>query len=92
MKSAGILAQKQLAEAARQLTDLRANAITIEFETANAEKEWLEARRRGVIGVGGRKVKFSAAVPDDYEFWLFTGEYWWDELGYYKYNLVAECP
>ncbi|NOZ85742.1 MAG: hypothetical protein GXP49_05690 [Deltaproteobacteria bacterium] len=92
MKSAGILAQKEIAEAAKQLTDLRANAITIEFETANAEKEWLEARRRGVIGAGGRKVSFSAAVPDNYEFWIFSGEYWWDELGYYKYNLVAECP
>ena len=74
------------------LTELRADAITIEFETADAEKDWLEARRRGAVGqLGQKKVTFSAAVPDDFEFWLFSGEYWWDELGYYKYNLVGDC-
>lgn len=93
MKSAGLLAQAELADAAMQLTELRANAITIEFETADAEKDWLEYTRRGGAGIGQKKkVTFSAAVPDDFEYWRFTGEYWWDELGYYKFNLFGDCP
>ena len=30
-------------------------------------------------------------VDDEHQFWPFTGEYWRDELGYYRYRLVNKC-
>jgi hypothetical protein len=30
-------------------------------------------------------------VDDEHQFWPFTGEYWRDELGYYRYKLMNKC-
>jgi hypothetical protein len=30
-------------------------------------------------------------VDDEHQFWPFTGEYWRDELGYYRYKLANKC-
>jgi hypothetical protein len=30
-------------------------------------------------------------VDDEHEFWKFNGEYWRDELGYYRVRLQNRC-
>ena len=34
---------------------------------------------------------FTTAVPDDYQYWPFDGEYWRDEWGTDEYTLAEGC-
>jgi hypothetical protein len=37
--------------------------------------------------------KEEAIVVDDEHFvWKFNGEYWKDELGYYRFRIRSKCP
>ena len=31
-------------------------------------------------------------IDDEHEKWPFTGEYWKDELGYYRFKVQNKCP
>ena len=31
-------------------------------------------------------------VDDEHQTWDFNGEYWKDELGFYRYRISSQCP
>ena len=53
------------------------------YEQAAAIGEMAEARR-----MAQRNLR----VPRGEQRWAFQGEYWADELGYYRVTAVPECP
>jgi len=92
MNKAGIMAKGKLEFELLELRTLSSNALRIRVDTVEKEKTYLEKQ----LSEGGardviRKYKYSVAVPDDYLYWPYVGEYWRDELGTYRYTLTKGC-
>jgi hypothetical protein len=68
--------------------------IKIEYEILQGEKGELEedVKAEAETRSGGRVKDISnVRIDDEHEFWPFLGEYWRDELGYYRYKLLNKC-
>jgi hypothetical protein len=72
-------------------------ALSIRYETLGAEKDLLQqsTQQKGDFEMRQRakrqRLTFSVSVSDEFIFWPFQGEYWVDELGYYRYRIKGEC-
>ena len=89
---AGSIAQAKLDFELQELRTMRANGLRIKFDTVTKEKEFLEQKlTSGGEQAAVRKYELKYAVPDDYLYWPFDGEYWRDELGTYQYTLTKGC-
>ncbi len=53
------------------------------YERAAGAGEMEEARR---------SAQRQLRVPPDHQNWPFQGEFWADELGYFRVNAISECP
>lgn len=88
----GAIAQAKLELELEQLRTMRSNGLRIKFDTVSKEKEFLELK----LASGGeratvRNVQLRYAVPDEYLYWPFDGEFWRDELGTYQSTLTKGC-
>ncbi len=90
---AGNLARKRLDRLAAEIQELVKQAIKVEYETLNGQKGVLEASIRGEqVQVSGKARKADIITTDDEHLvWPFRGEYWKDELGYYRFKIVNRC-
>lgn len=86
LEQVGTLVQARVERLLRELQEVSNQADTIEIETL--------AWRRGQIGIPpvtpsarGRSV----VVDSEHVVWPFNGEYWRDELGYYRQELPDAC-
>jgi hypothetical protein len=88
---AGELARGRLKRLRSDVSKLVGKATDIEFEILEAEKGRLQAKaRREVIRA---KVQIQKPkVDDEHVVWPFTGAYWKDELGYYRFVVRNTCP
>jgi len=68
-------------------------SIKVEFETLNAQKGAITAGVAGEQGqVNPNQKNFNRIVIDDeHQQWPFRGEYWKDELGYYRFKVANKC-
>jgi len=95
----GIKVQQILKHADSELTDLQIKATEVTFEIDSAEKEALSeqvqlAYREGRVEQKGDAQDRSAAtllIGSRVELWPFEGEYWEDELVYYKAFVQEAC-
>ena len=62
----------------------------LDFEVADAERQWLE---QGKEILKGRRARLPRPeIPNDqWQHWDFEKEYWKDELGYIQHSLACEC-
>jgi len=87
---AGQLAARRLARVIQEIRELEKQAIKVEYETLVSQKEGITARMRGEFASPTTTV--SEITPDDeHYFWPFDGQYWKDELGYYRYKIANRC-
>jgi TolA-binding protein len=87
---AGNLARERLKRLSSEIQELVKQAIKVEYETLNAQKGVLKAdtkEERSKNKKGGEVI-----VDDEHEKWPFDGEYWKDELGYYRFRVIDKCP
>jgi hypothetical protein len=88
---AGKFIQGRLADMAHLIEVLDGDKEIVGFETAKGEKEMLEAN----LDVKGRLAMQSLSRPpmpaSGHEYWPFDGEYWPDEIGYYRYTIKDAC-
>ncbi len=63
----------------------------VRLETASAEQGWLEAGRALQENVTRRRLPRPFIPDDTYIFWSWRGEYWADEVGYYRFAVKSEC-
>ena len=75
-----------------QLEDLDGQAEIVKFEMAKREKDLLEAGYDQESVLKKQKLYRPAMPPKGIEYWPFQGEFWPDELGYYRYTLKNACP
>ncbi|HZS41584.1 MAG TPA: hypothetical protein VFF06_32360 [Polyangia bacterium] len=88
---AGNLARQRLQRLSTEIQELVKQAIKVEYETLNAEKGKLTAGVQDT-GINPNAKNYNTIVIDDeHQQWPFRGEYWKDELGYYRFKVQNKC-
>ena len=90
----GEIARKRVERLVNEFRQLITRVIKIEYEILQGEKGQLEedVKAETMTGSGARAKDISnVRIDDEHEFWPFLGEYWRDELGYYRYKLLNKC-
>lgn len=90
----GDLARQRVTRLVGELAQLIKRVIKIEYEILQGEKGSLEqeiVQEQQNIGTGKSVDIANIRVDDEHQFWPFTGEYWRDELGYYRVKLNNKC-
>ncbi len=94
VNEAGALARKRIERLVGELAALHTRVVKIKYEILEGEKrqeeEDLREEQANSRGHKARQI-VTINVDDEHQFWPFTGEYWRDELGYYRYKLVNKC-
>ena len=91
-REAGDLAQRRLKRLASEIQELQKQSIKVEYEIISGKKNELEAAVKNELVVPANAKGQSEVEPDDeHHFWPFNGEYWKDELGYYRYKIQSRC-
>ncbi len=89
--SAGGLARERLTRLERELTDLRSQAGAVKISILEARIGNKQAALAGQE-VSADRPPEPIVVDDEHESWNFNGEYWKDELGFYRYRISSQCP
>ena len=88
---AGKFVKGRLADLAHLIDVLDGDKEIIAFETTKGEKEFLEANVNVRSRLLAQKLNRPAMPPAGHEYWPFDGEYWPDEIGYYRYTIKTAC-
>ena len=88
---AGRFIQGRLADMARLIDVLEADKELIAFETTKGEKEMLETRFDADAQLASQRLQRPGIPQTGHEYWPFDGEYWPDEIGYYRYTVKDAC-
>jgi hypothetical protein len=94
VNEAGDLARRRLIRLTQELAQLIKRVIKIEYEILQGEKGSLEQeviQEQQIIKSGGQRRAEEIRVDDEHNIWPFTGEYWRDELGYYRVRVANRC-
>ncbi|MCX5741401.1 MAG: hypothetical protein NT062_02755 [Proteobacteria bacterium] len=87
---AGKVARDRVARLSRELGALARDGSKIKYEILQAKGDKLSAEAAGARI--SSKTKEEPIVIDDEHFqWKFNGEYWKDELGYYRFKIRSRC-
>jgi len=88
---AGKVARDRVARLARELGALSRDGSKIKFEILEGKGNRISAAAAG--GRVSANHKEEPIIVDDEHFqWKFDGEYWKDELGYYRFKIRSRCP
>ena len=95
VNEAGDLARRRMIRLTRELDQLNKRVIKIEYEIIQGERGNVE-EEIGTESVDQPDRRPSGApteirVDDEHIVWPFTGEYWRDELGYYRVKVANKC-
>jgi len=78
-----------------ELSQLIKRVIKIEFEILQGEKGSLEQEylqeQEATPGVVTHRKADEIRADDEHIIWPFIGEYWRDELGYYRVKILNRC-
>ena len=88
---AGKVAKDRVDRLARELGILARDGVKIQFEILNAKAEKMSAEAVGQRISASHKEE-PIIVDDEHFQWKFNGEYWKDELGYYRFKIRSRCP
>lgn len=91
--AAGDLAQRRIKRLVGEINELQKQAIKVEYEIINGQKNKLEASLLKEQKAAAAKATGTGVItPDDeHLFWPFDGQYWRDELGYYRVKIRSAC-
>lgn len=88
---AGKVAKDRVDRLARELGALSRDGVKIQYEILNAKAEKLSAEAVGTRISSSHKEE-PIIVDDEHFQWKFNGEYWKDELGFYRFKIRSRCP
>jgi tetratricopeptide (TPR) repeat protein len=88
---AGKVARDRVDRLARELGAFARDGSKIRFEILNGKAEKLSADAMK-IRVSSSAKEEPIVVDDEHFQWKFNGEYWKDELGYYRFRIRSRCP
>ncbi len=87
---AGRLARERIERLLRELREFGRDSIKIRIEVLNAKAGQITAEARGEQISSDHKEE-RIIVDDEHFMWTFNGEYWKDELGYYRFRIRSQC-
>lgn len=91
-QEAGHFMLKQLELIEKNVSGLIGESDIIAFEVVNAQKEEYEEKFRNPEKTETyEQLEGSYATESSVIYWPFTGEYWKDELGYYRFTEGGAC-
>jgi hypothetical protein len=88
---AGKVARDRVVRLGRELGALSRDGAKIKFEILEAKGNRLSAEARGTR-VSASHREEPIVIDDEHFQWKFDGEYWKDELGYYRFKIRSRCP
>jgi hypothetical protein len=88
---AGKLARERIERLLKELQELGRDGLKIKFEVLNAQAGQITAAAKGERISGDHRAE-RIQVDDEHFMWKFNGEYWKDELGYYRFKVQSRCP
>ncbi|MBK8481751.1 MAG: hypothetical protein IPL40_11320 [Proteobacteria bacterium] len=89
--AAGELAQRRLKRYSAEINELQKQALKVQYEIINGRKNTLESGLRAEQVSRSPRQARPVVVDDEHHFWPFDGEYWRDELGYYRVKVASMC-
>jgi tetratricopeptide (TPR) repeat protein len=87
---AGRLARERLMRLEGELRNLSRDGSRIRIEVLEAQAGQHTAKARGEEATGEQKPE-PIIVDDEHFVWGFNGEYWKDELGFYRFKIQSKC-
>ena len=88
---AGKLARERVDRLARTLGSLSRDGAKIKFEILNGQAEKLSQEAMN-LRISANAKEEPIIIDDEHFQWRFNGEYWKDELGYYRFKIKNRCP
>jgi hypothetical protein len=83
---AGKLARDRIGRLGREYGRLSRDGIRIRYEVLNAKAHALATNQRP-----GNHPEDPIVIDQEHSEWRFDGEYWKDELGYYRFRIRSRC-
>lgn len=88
---AGKVARDRIDRLARELGALSRDGLKIKIEILNAQADKISTEAVGTR-IAADHPEEPIVVDDEHFQWKFNGEYWKDELGYYRFKIRSHCP
>ena len=88
---AGKVARDRVDRLSRELGRLARDGSKIKFEILNAKADKLSKDSLKVQQIDKGHKEEPIIVDDEHFQWKFNGEYWKDELGYYRFKIRSRC-
>ncbi len=88
---AGKLARERLERLSKELRELSRDGLKIKLETLNNKAGQVSASAQGEQISGNNRLE-PIVIDDEHFMWKFNGEYWKDELGFYRFRVRSKCP
>lgn len=74
-----------------ELNELANQVDTVELEVLSAIRGGVVSEEQGQTMERRRTGGFNVVVDEEHQLWPFNGEYWRDELGYYRQQVTSRC-
>ncbi|MCP4446312.1 MAG: tetratricopeptide repeat protein [Myxococcales bacterium] len=88
---AGKLARERIERLSKELRELSRDGLKIKLETLENKAGQVSASARGQQISGHNRLE-PIVIDDEHFMWKFNGEYWKDELGFYRFRVRSKCP
>jgi len=88
---AGKVARERIKRFSDELGSLARDGVKIKYEILNAKAEKISQEAAGAR-VSSSHREEPIIIDDEHFQWKFDGEYWKDELGYYRFRIKSRCP
>jgi len=88
---AGDTAKARYNRLIEDMQDLSNQVDTVEIEVLNYQRGQISAELQQQQTAAGQSTGGSVFVSPEHNVWPFNGEYWRDELGYYRQEVTYKC-
>ncbi len=88
---AGKLARERIERLMDELKEWSRDGLKIRIQVLESKAGQVSAKARGEQ-ISGEHKEEPIVVDDEHFMWKFNGEYWKDELGYYRFRIRSKCP
>jgi hypothetical protein len=88
---AGDIAKARYNRLIDEMQDLSNQIDTVEIETLNYQRGQLSQELQKQQTAAGQSTGGAVFVSPEHNVWPFNGEYWRDELGYYRQEVTYKC-
>lgn len=87
----GDLARSRYDRLIRELQDLMNQVDTVDVEILRLRRDTLEQELQEQLASVARTGGGNVEVDEEHQVWPFDGEYWRDELGFYRQQVTNQC-